>query len=470
MQLTKKDFIRYLNCEKSFWVYKKNTENYPDGEFTIFIEKLIREWKEVDYYFQKLLRVSRNNTIEFGKTFQVGDYLFAVVNAFEEDIEGKTCLYEVKSSTSIKKDIKHDHLKDACFQMIVAERSGQKIDKVIIAYLNSDYVRDGDISPDDLLKSEDVTDKVRAIEKETSDEIDNALHLLSQEDINRDGCSCIYKSRANHCDTFKYFNPNVPELSIYNLPRLSDKKRHELIASDMIDLHDVPADYKLTDNQKPVLLATHAGVPQVDKTAIANMLSDYQFPLYFFDYETYPSAIPIIDGLCPHQHLPVQYSLHVLQEDGALTHTEFLQEDARLPLNLIEQMETDFGNVGSVVSWYASFEKTRNKEMAQLFPQKADFLNDINERMVDLMDIFKQAYVDAHFGGSTSIKKVLPVICPHLGYDDFAVQSGTDAIDIWEKMISSSPKEAKKLAADLLEYCKLDTFAMVEIYRFLKAL
>ena len=141
----------------------------------------------------------------------------------------------------------------------------------------------------------------------------------------------------------------------------------------------------------------------------------------------------------------------------------------RLPLNLIEQMERDFGDVGSIVSWHASFEKSRNEEMAKCFPEKSDFLLGLNDRMVDLEDIFKKAYVDARFDGKTSIKNVLPVLCPKLTYKNLDVQDGASAIDAWQKMVSSSSeKEQQQIASDLLEYCKRDTYAMVKIYTFLR--
>ncbi len=468
MPITKKDFIYYLKCPQSFWVYKKDTDNYTPDEVSRFVEKLIRDSEKVEDYFQAHLRVEHNNT-EFRKTFQVDNDLLTSVSGFRIDDGGNTYLYEVKSSKTIRNDRKHNHLKDACFQMIVAERSGQRIDYVIIVHVNGDYVRDGDIRPDELLVFEDVTDDVRAIKEETDNEINDALNFLSNDTLDGEGCSCIYKSRSHHCDTFEYLNPNIPELSIYNLPRLSEPKRHELIASNRIDLHNVPADYDLTDIQARVLLAAHAGEPQTDRAAITNLLNAYQFPLYFFDYETYASAVPLINNISPHTQFPTQYSLHVLQEDGTLTDEYFLQRVPQLPRNLVEKMEDDFGDEGSVVVW-SPFEKQQNDKMAEWFPDKADFLNNINSRVVDLMDIFKEAYVDARFGGSTSIKKVLPVICPHLTYDNLNIMDGADAMDAWEKMISANGDEADQIASDLLTYCHLDTLAMVDIYKFLKEL
>lgn len=180
--------------------------------------------------------------------------------------------------------------------------------------------------------------------------------------------------------------------------------------------------------------------------------------------------MPIINGASPHKHFPVQYSLHILGQDGSLKHREYLEREARLPSRLIEQMEANIRKVGSIVSWHASFEKSQNREMAGMFPDKENFLVNLNERMVDLEDVFKTAYVDARFDGSTSIKKVLPIVCPHLSYKDLEIQEGSLAIEAWRRMINANSEEGKEIASDLLKYCERDTFAMVEIYRFLNGL
>lgn len=467
MQLSKTDFIHYLNCDKSLWLEKHEPEKYPEGEFSIFLEKLVREGYEIENCVQSLFETLNYQQVDFQKTFKTDTGLYARADAFAVTTDGENHLFEVKSSTSVKKDKQHDQLKDACFQYIVAQRSGQSIDSVYIVHLNGGYVRDGAIDVATLLHIEDVTERVLALEGEVSIEIDNALAFLGQGEIDHAGCSCIYKSAANHCDTFDYFNPNVPKPSIYNLPRLSDKKRRDLLDKGIIKLQDVSLDYPLSDLQSFVRLAAHAGEPQIDVAGIRETLSNYKFPLYFFDFETYASAIPLVQGASPHKAFPVQYSLHILEEDGTLSHKEYLERVPQLPGPLIRQMEEDIRPEGSIVSWHASFEKSRNNEMAEWFPAKADFLHDINNRMVDLEDIFKSDYVDAQFGGSTSIKKVLPVICPHLGYSELDVQDGAAAMEVWQEIINASGDDADAIAASLLEYCQLDTFAMVELYRFL---
>ena len=469
MQLTKTEFIQYLNCPKSLWLLLNAPDEYPHGEFSVFLQKLTREGYEVERYVRQFFENAEGRVADFQRVFETEDGLFARADALEAVDDG-TVLYEIKSSTSVKTDAAHNHLKDACFQVICAERTGQQIDAVSLVHLNGEYVRTGDIVPEELLIFEDVTECVREIEAETAAEMDEALALLREIELDRSGCSCLHKSRSNHCDTFALFNPAIPKPSIYSIPRLSAKKRAELIAGGIFDLLAIPDDYALSANQTGVVQAAKSGAPIVNPEGIKAFLARLSFPLYFLDYETYASAVPLLDRTSPHKHFPVQYPLHVLSGNGTLEHHEYLEREARLPDRLVERLSAGIGDQGSVISWHASFEKTQNKEMARLFPDHSDFLVDLNDRMADLEDVFKADYVDARFDGSTSIKKVLPVICPELSYKELDVQDGASAMDAWQKMVSTQGEESDQIASALLGYCKLDTFAMVEIYRFLKRL
>ena len=461
MQLTKTDFIHYLKCPKSLWLEKRAPETYPHGKSSAFERKLAREGYEVERYVHQFFE-SEIRPAEFQRAFTSRDGLFARADAVEETESGETVLYEIKSSNSVK----DEHLGDACFQKICAERTGQNVDRVILVHLNGDYVRRGEVDPGELLKFTDVTAQIEAIEDETVAEIDAALAFLAKE-IDRIGCPCLEKARGNHCDTFTLFNPGVPVPSIYSLPRLSAGKRKDFLKKGIFGLAAIPDDYPLSERQRLVVQAARSGEPQVNAKAVQDFLSELVFPLHFLDYETFASAVPLIDGASPHKHFPVQYSLHILEEDGSLMHREYLEREARMPHHLVEKMHADIGPEGSVVSWHAPFEKARNRDMADTIRMHAEFLNDVNERMVDLEDVFKADYVDARFDGSTSIKNVLPIVCPHLDYSDLDVQDGAVAMEAWRRMIDAEPEEASEIARALLKYCRRDTFAMVEIHRFL---
>ena len=465
MRLTKTDFVQFLNCQNSLWLLKREPENYPHGEVSVFLKKLTREGYEVEKFVRQYFEGLQGRMVDFQRVFETNEGLYSRAEVIETTDDGNTTLYEVKSSTSVKTDSAHNHIKDVCFQKICAERSGQKIDRVFVVHLNGAYIRDGEIDPAGLLKFSDVTEVVGMLQKETEAEIDQALHVIAQPEVDRDGCSCVYSSRSHHCDSFAIFNPDIPKPSIYSLPRLSAKKRHGFVSDHIFNLKDVPDDYPLSDIQKTVSTATKVGKPQINLASIREFLSAMVFPLSFFDYETFASAVPFLEGTSPHKHFAIQYSLHILEADGSLTHKEFLEREVYLSDRLIEKMEADIGAEGSVVSWHASFEKTQNREMAKLFPQKAQFLAGLNDRMVDLENIFKLDFVDARFDGSTSIKKVLPVVCPKLSYKDLEIQDGASAMDAWQRMIGAEESEADEIATGMLRYCALDTLAMVEIYR-----
>jgi hypothetical protein len=165
----------------------------------------------------------------------------------------------------------------------------------------------------------------------------------------------------------------------------------------------------------------------------------------------------------------IQFSLHVLREDGSLDHQEWLSDGHGVERALAEQLAAHVGAVGSAVVWHETFERSRNRDLGALVPELTGFFEDLNARTIDLRVPFKEHYVDIAFGGSTSIKRVLPVVCPHVGYDQDAVHDGGGAMEAWTRMVTSEDAgEKARLRAELLAYCGLDTLAMVEIFRFLQ--
>ena len=470
MQLTKTDFIKFQNCPKSFWLERKKPEVYAHGKFSGYMKKLAHEGYEVETYFKALILSRPDHTcFRFQYEFSTADGLLAKADAVRHNDDGTIDIYEVKSSTSVKKDAKHDQVKDAAFQKLVATAAGYIVRTVFLVHLNGNYVRQGDIEPDMLLEFVDITEQVAEIEDDTKVEAHAALALLGLSEIDETSCTCLYKGKRNHCDAFDYFNRDLPKPSVYSLPRMYGTKLADFVREGRFDLHEIDED-EVSKGQLPVLTAAHRGEVLIDRVALSEFFDQLQYPLYFYDYETYSSAIPIMDGASPQKPIPFQYSLHIMAapDDDKLIHVEYLADEAVPPLSLIEHMQAHIGSAGSVISWHASFENTQNKNMAVAYPEKAAFLESLIERTVDLEDPFKHDYVDIAFGGSTSIKKVLPVLVPELSYDHMEVANGTEAMEGWKRLVSlphSPDKHALREA--MLKYCELDTLAMVKIYQYL---
>jgi len=237
-------------------------------------------------------------------------------------------------------------------------------------------------------------------------------------------------------------------------------------------LDSIPDDFELSvkhENQKWVSDTKNIIFEQ---DVISDRLSNLEYPLYFLDYETLACGIPKFDNTYPYQQTVFQYSLHILSEDGEMDHKEYIHEETSTPVHIVAQkLKQDIGDKGNVVVWNKGFEGKCNSDLAFVNPDLEIFLLGLNNRIFDLMDVFlKMEYLHDDFKGSYSIKNVLPVMCPDLSYDGLAVSNGTEAVVEYENLIFGEvPNELResKFKA-LLEYCELDTLAMVRIFQELK--
>jgi len=480
--LTKTDFKFYLDCPESLWLLKNKPDEYPDGEFSLFTEKLIKEGYEVESYAKQLFEngidlpeygspeqtqeaLKSFHKVYFQPSFVTKNDVFARVDILKRLEDDTWHIYEVKSSTSIKKDRKHRQIEDASFQKFVLTECGYKVSKVSIIHLNKDYIKKGDIIANKLLEIIDVTNQVDSIYPSVTSQINSALHHIYKNEINQSSCSCKHKTRSNHCDAFRYFNKTIPEYSIYEINRISSKKISLLVNKGKLGIKNIPLGFELNINQQSQVESVKQDQPIINLPNIQRELNKLKFPLHFIDYETYASAIPKLDGLSPHKHLPFQVSIHTYTEDGILSHFEYLLDSMKMPIEMLEEMQNFTGINGTFVSWHASFEIGRNKDLMEWLPQFSNYLIYINEHTFDLETIFKKDYIDSRFHGSSSIKKVLPVLCPEIDYSDLDVNNGTMALNTWGRMVldPSFNEDIMETRQKLLNYCELDTLAMVKI-------
>jgi hypothetical protein len=468
MELTKSDFLAYRQCPKSFWLKVNRPAEIEWPAPDAFTQMLMRQGYEVEAFARELVSTWPDaGRCRFQTEFTAGP-LHARTDLIRDHDDGAIDLFEIKSSTSLKGS-SGDHVADAAFQVIAIERAGIPVRAVHVIHLNKDYIRDGAINPAELLTVVDVTTQVAGLRDSLTAEIDAALSFLTEPELDENGCSCRYVGNpSKHCASFARFNPDIADPSLYILPRIAKAKLEKFDAEDRFTLAGVDPS-ELTKPQILVHRAALTGTPVVDHAGITAFLDEIERPLYFYDYETFGSAVPLANGHRPHAQMPVQFSLHRLDASGVLEHFEYLAEGVGLQSELIDALEDCIGQEGHVISWNMSFEKACNERMAAMLPERAAFLANVNARTRDLMDPFERHYVDARFGGSTSIKKVLPVLVPSLAYPTDDVHDGTGAMEAWKALISET-NEGKRadLRRQLLAYCKLDSLAMVEIYKVLR--
>ncbi len=199
-----------------------------------------------------------------------------------------------------------------------------------------------------------------------------------------------------------------------------------------------------------------------------------EYPLYFLDFETFSTAIPLYDGTRPYQNIPFQFSLHVLREKGGESeHYEFLAEGNAAPRpELVAAMHRLIGDKGSVLAYNMPFEKRVLSDLANAFPEYVGWVDSVNFRMADLIVPFRGFhYYHPMQKGSASLKYVLPAITGQ-GYNGMNIVRGDDASLAFMRIAFENVtlEEVEQVRADLLTYCQRDTEGMIWILDKLREL
>jgi len=480
LQISKSEYLMFLKHPAWLWLKKHDKSKLPEpdarlqalfdmgNEFEQYAEQLFPEATRLgftDYKEYLDLPARTRQALDGGaKTIFQGrfeaDNITCIIDVLDRVSDSEFDLYEIKASTEPKPE--HEH--DLAFQVIVLTGAGIKIRNISIINVNNQYVRDGEINVAEILKTTDVTGAVKERIEKTKSNIQRAIRVV--ESSERPDVSPRYAALGafnEWMDIYKALVGDVDKYSIYNLFAPGAKRIGELEDLGIKLIKDIPDDFKLSEKQELQVYATKSDKQYIDKEGIAEFLKNLKYPIYFLDYETFSGLIPAFD-----QQVPFQYSLHILESpDAELKHAEYLHADDMNPGKpLIEQLKNDIGDAGSIIVWYASFEKKVNETLAGMFPEYAKFLLALNDRIEDLIIPFAEnMFVDKDFFGSASLKYVMPVLVPELSYKSLAIQEGESASRIWAETTfgNKNTDERDKIFSDLIEYCKMDTLAMVKI-------
>lgn len=444
--LSKSTYVYGLQCHKRFYLNKfhKDFAN-PEDEQT---QAIFQRGTDVGELAQKLFPGGVNaqgdeewhSEITAKRTTELlpdHDIIYEAAFIYNEVICAVDILirkgnqyyaFEVKSTNILKEQ----HIEDAALQYYVLSNCGISIADFSIVHFNRDYVKIGDLDVNQLFKAVSVLEEVEAKQAYIGKNIAVLKKLLKLKEIPE-------IEMGKQCD-----KPYPCNFSEYCLSL-------------------IPPSLEVKPELDPTI--------HIDRDAWKEFAEGFQYPLYFFDFETVMYGVPEFDFSRPYQQIPFQYSLHwqdaISVPGSPLGHTEYLGYGVTDPRpDLIKQLIQDLGNTGSIVTWNISFEKGVLKKLAIDFPEYEVELNSIINRLVDLMPPFRPnriVYSEA-FGGSYSIKNVLPVIVPELSYGDLNIQEGGTASFQYGQMQFLEPDAREQLRKDLLEYCHLDTLAMVRIW------
>lgn len=377
-------------------------------------------------------------------------------------------MVEVKSSG----ELKGYHLDDAAIQAYVARQSGLKLAGVAVAHLDKEFVYPGGGDYRGLLQEHDLTDETLERADEVRQWIAEAQTIVTRRrpPTSIMGRHCVSPFECGFRNYCAGQRP-VAEHPVQWLPLIQLRKApKELIRQGVSEMRDMP-DTLLTDEQRRVKRATLNDKPYFNAKGARAALAKHAQPALFMDFETTLTALPQWAGTRPYQFIPFQFSLHRLKTTGRLEHAEFLSlEDADPSRAFAEALVRATGVRGTLYVYNASFESSRLRELAARFPDLAPALEAIIARIVDLHPITKEVYYHPSQQGSWSLKRVLPAIAPDLSYQDLeGIQEGMAASEAYLEAIhpDTPPERKAEIAQQLRGYCKLDTYALVLLWRFL---
>jgi hypothetical protein len=473
--LSKSKIIEGLQCKKKLWLTIHNPELadvsagadarlqaglavhdvfrtlYPDGNYVDGEQGLGDALKETE----RLIKSGASRIFE--ATFSHQGVLVRADLLEKENDAYK--LYEVKSSTSVK----DYHLPDISVQAWVIGHN-IPISTIYLTHIDNSFVYSGDNDYQGLFLPEDVTEQARALQVDIPTWLNDFRAMLAGTVPSiLPGDQCYSPFECPYCS---YCTPaqSGPAYPTEILPGAT-KIEQQLIEEGLVDLCNVPRERLTNERHLRIWDAVATGTAQVDP-ALQSELQQINFPRYYLDFETIMFAIPIWAGTRPYQQLPFQYSCHVEQADGNVTHLEFLDTSGRPSMrSLAEQMIANLGTVGPIIT-YGHFEKMVIGILIVLYPDLLAPLAALQVRIIDLLPLLRNCYYHPDMHGSWSIKAVLPTIAPDLSYDNLEeVSNGMEAQTAFLEAIHEStlPERREALRWNMLKYCGQDSLAMVRI-------
>ena len=411
--------------------------------------------------------------------------LYARADALVSDKDGYILRETKASSFPLKADKltpdkpEPHHLDDVSIQAWVMSESGLPMTRSELSLLNNRWRYPGNGDYIGLFRQMDVTSEIAARRAKVPSLIEVATKVLAgampQIQTGRQ-CHAPYECQfLEHCQEL---DPPGVEHPIELLPDAAGKALAKKLreTKGYVSILE-PAPAELTGKQSDLyrrIQEAHRTGQAILAPGSVQIMKEYPYPRYFFDFEGIDLAVPRWVGVRPYEQIPFQWSCHIERAPGVFEHAEFLDlsgDDPSLPCIELMRQRIAPNDDGPIFVYFATYERGRMNELADRHPAHAALMHTYVNRLVDLLPIVKQHFYHPAMRGSFSIKKVLPVVAPDLDYEELdGVQEGTGAqVAYIEAALNRELPLNRKEEIDkqLRTYCRQDTWAMVEIAYFL---
>lgn len=404
--------------------------------------------------------------------------------------DGGLVLREVKSSSPPAGD---DHAMDAAFQYRVLTEAGLPVTKVEILLLNREYVREGQLDPDRLFVSEDVTDRAIELQGFISSALEEAREIDSHDTPPEVGLEDLRIANLRDDEVLHYRADLRREDSVLLMPKDGVGRRKNIALAAHLYATKGSVDASGLDNaaldsvaeekgataknghpentnklKAAWRVATAAQAVICDSSRIAEAISDIKFPVVFIDFETYLSSLPPHDGCRPNEQVPFMVSMIRIDSPDARAEvkTVIAEPDQGDPRKLVAEAVLD-GCRGAdcLVAFNAGFEKTVMRNLAKVLePEKHDEMFSLVTKFKDIADPFRKGdFYHPEQYGKRSLKRVAGVLLKKKPYDGLEIVNGAGAAGVYLKALSGDTAQWEKARQQLAEYCDADVQCMVDV-------
>lgn len=384
-------------------------------------------------------------------------------------------MWEVKSVLNPKPI----HVLDVAIQVYVAENDlavqgmPAPVNTFGVLHLNRGYVFDGgalDVAA--LFQAQSCVGHAKGLPLCPSDMIADGLQVVDSltppEVVPNGRCIDPYE-----CPFLGTLCPYPEPEELLCLPGIGPARLAALKAAGIQTMEGLVASSKPVSEKQRQVIEAHRTQQRLIRPGLYEALSQILYPRYYLDFETFMPILPRYAGTCPFQTLPFQFSVHrEIAPNKEPEHFGYLHHednDPRLPLveALLLCLEE---HPNAPIICYSSYESRIIRTLMQELPLYKQRLGRLLNRLVDLLPIVKTYVYDPAFGGSFSIKSVLPALVPDLDYGDLEIADGTTASLKYLEMLDqqgTDPLTAQQIGEQLWQYCRRDTEAMVAVMKAL---
>ncbi len=481
--ITKKKFLNGLNCDIEFWNFfslekeiKKNVKNennyirnnIQSDIFYQVLKKAYPEAIEIPTYgsikknSELSLKSTESNDTILNSCFLINEF-FIKIDLLKKNSDSFD-IYEIKHSVAVKKD----YISGMFFLKYVFELFGFKVRNLFLIQPNENYTLRTEIFPHDFLKYTNLSSKVEKASKSLTENLNRLMLLQNSE-----------KPFLN--EEFSCKNPKVCKLNCYSHPsdmdifdlREGKELCHDFYKNKIYYLKDIPENSELNENQKIQLHCLKTETEHINLFKLNDFLNRIKFPIYYLDFETINPSTPIYQNTKPFQHVPFLYSLLIERNIDSEIETYYFFDDEQSDprQKVLETLENQINQPGTILCFNDTFEKRCIRESAENFPTFKNFYEKIENDFLDLSIPFKNfAYYNKDQKGSASLKTILPVLT-NFSHKELPINDGNLANLEFLKIKTgkiTDKNEKEKIKKDLIDYCHLDTYGMYEILKTLR--